>query len=486
MSWIKPLRLELKVAQIIHQQELNGVKFDIEGAYRCIDDLENKKEALYQQIRKYLKYEVVNPYPKPVEKPFKLNGDYSAIVQKWYDDPSVVTGPFSRVIFEEPSISSRQKLMVQLLDNGWKPELFTEKGSPKLTNKGEPVPSLFKIKAPIGKQIAEWYVLNHRQSQIQGWIDRVRPDGRLTAAANSCGTNTARMKHKIVVNVPKAAAQVIYGYEMRDLFVASEGKWMVGHDASGLEARMMGHYTTPFDDGVFGNELLNGDIHSKNAKIFFPKEVGNKNRGDEGFEEYRDLAKTVFYALIYGAQAEKVSSIIGCSSTEAKNVIEDFWEVNSALGKLRQKVIKLAERYGYIPGLDGRKIYIRSPHSSMNALFQSGGAIAMKVSMICLDHWAKQAGLAYLKLIDMHDESQAEVPKSDVFTFRGTSEEGVLSESGNRIITKIHKDGGEFLAKYCQYGELAVKSIRKAGELLQLRTALDAEYKVGRSWAETH
>lgn len=486
MSWIKPLRLELKVAQIIHQQELNGVMFDLPKAYECINDLENQKGELYQEIRKYLKHEVNIPYPKPIEEPFKRNGEYKVTVTNWYEDPSIVCGAFSRVLFEEPSLGSRQKLMVQLLDHGWEPELYTDKGSPKLTDKGEPVPSLFKIKAPIGKQIARWYVLSHRQSQIQGWIDRVRPDQRLTAAANSCGTNTARMKHKIVVNVPKAADQVIYGYEMRDLFIASPDMWMVGYDASGLEARMMGHYTTPFDDGYFGNELLNGDIHSKNAKIFFPKQVGNKNRGDEGFEEYRDLAKTVFYALIYGAQGEKISSIIGCSASEAKGLIENFWDANPALGKLRAKVIKLAERYGYIPGLDGRKIYIRSPHSSMNALFQSGGAIAMKVSMVLLDHWARKAGLNFRKVIDMHDEGQSEVPKSDVFTFRGTSEEALLSEIENRIVTKIRKDGGDYTAQYTQYGELAVKSIRKAGEILQMRTALDAEYKVGRSWAETH
>lgn len=487
MSWAKVINLELEVAKIIRKQEENGVKFDLDKAKTYVVQLEDMKGTLYDQIRPYLRAEINNPYPKPIEEPFKLNGDYRDTVVKWFgDDAHIVRGAFTRITITEPDLGSRQKLIKQLLSFGWKPEEFTDKGFPKLTDKGEPVASLFRIKAPIGRQIAEWYVLTHRQSQIVGWIKRIRADGRLTAAANTCGTNTGRMRHKIVVNVPKASDKVVFGYQMRDLFIADEGFLLCGHDASGLEARMMGHYTTPLDDGWFANELLNGDIHSKNAKIFFAKELAGKERGDEGFEGYRDLAKTVFYALIYGAQAKKISSIFGCNTKEAQIIIDEFWEANGGLGKLRKKVIAMADRWGYVPGLDGRKVYIRSSHSSMNALFQSGGAIVMKVAMVILAHWIERANLEVRKVIDMHDESQSEIPVSDIFTFQGTSVESLLSESTGRIITKPHAVEGGFESYYCKYGELAVKSIRKAGEMLNLRCALDAEYKIGRSWAETH
>lgn len=486
--WSKALRLETRVAQIIQQQEVNGVAFDIGKAHAHVARIEGLKDELYKGVRPYLRMELSVPYPKPIEKPFKANGDYRETVLKWFpDNPEVVGGPFTRMEFLEPDLGSRQKLTRQLLDAGWKPEMYTDKGTPKLTDKGEPVPSLLRIEGKIGKSLAEWYVLSHRQSQIKGWIERVRPDGRITAGANSCGTNTCRMRHRGVVNVPKAADNVVFGYEMRDLFITRNGYKMVGHDASGLEARMMGHYTFPLDGGEFAKEILEGDVHTKNAKAFFPKQTRNLNRGDKEFDDvWRNLAKTLFYGLIYGAQVGKVQSIIGCTRKEAEEVFETFWGINPGLGKLREKVIKLADRNGWVPGLDGRKIYIRSSHSALNALFQSGGAIVMKGSMVILDYWVRKAGLDVTKVIDMHDEAQAEVPESDIVVVRGTKEE-VEDAIQTGIWSAPHELGeNEFEYSHCAYGELAVKSIRAAGKQYGLRCDLDAEYKVGRSWAETH
>lgn len=485
-EWKRALEMEIEVSRIINQQQVNGVEFDIAKAHKHITDIKHKKQELYSEMRPYLSMEVVHRFQTEVKKPWIANGNWSNAVVKWYEDKIPdITGPFSRVEFVEPDIGSRQKLTKQLLKVGWKPDLYTDKGSPKLTDKGSPVPSLMKIEAPVGKSLAEWYVLSHRQGQIQGWIDRVRPDGRLTSGANSCGTNTARMRHRIVVNVPKAAPEVIYGYEMRDLFITRNGYSMCGHDASGLEARIMGHYTFPIDGGEFAELILHGDIHSKNAKAFFPAELDGHVIGDVVFKYYRNMAKTLFYALIYGAQVGKVKSIVGCSQKRAQAIFNAFWAINPGLGRLRDKVIKLAEKNGWIPGLDGRKIYIRSSHSALNALFQSGGAIVMKASLVILDHWVRKAELDVMKVIDMHDEAQAEVNNDDIITARGTLEE-VERATDVGIWTPIHDNEGVFEAMHCMYGELAVKSIRKAGEVYGLRCDLDAEYMIGSSWAKTH
>jgi len=96
----------------------------------------------------------------------------------------------------------------------------------------------------------------------------IRKDGRIPARANSLGTPTARMTHSVIVNVPKADPDVLYGKEMRSLFIARKGYKLVGHDASGLEARMEAHYTFPFDNGEYAKEILEGDIHSKNCILF--------------------------------------------------------------------------------------------------------------------------------------------------------------------------------------------------------------------------
>lgn len=76
----------------------------------------------------------------------------------------------------------------------------------------------------------------------------------------------------------------------------------------------------------------------------------------------------------------------------------------------------------------------------------------MKKSLVLLDQWAKEEGLVFKKVIDMHDEGQAEV-------FEPHAE---------------------------RYAELAVKSIVEAGKHFNLNVPLDGEAKIGNNWGETH
>lgn len=218
---------ECQVRRIISEQTTNGVQFNLRRANRYIRYIESKKEQLYKQIRPLLQLEVIQHGSVPVNKPFKKDGTYSAAASGWYgDEVGNVGGCFTRIRFEEPDLGSRQKLQSQLLRLGWKPRHFTEKGNPKLTYDSQPCVSLNEINSQVGADIALWYTLNHRLSQIKGWIAALRPDERLSQGCITIGTPTYRFRHKIVVNVPKAAKQVIFGKQMRSLFTvprAAEG-----------------------------------------------------------------------------------------------------------------------------------------------------------------------------------------------------------------------------------------------------------------------
>ena len=310
MSIQQAFEVESKVRRIITQQEITGVKFDMPKAKGFIQDLERRKSGLYTRIRPHLDLEISRPYPKPVSQPFLKSGGYRDSVTKWYrDDIPDIGGPFSRLEFLEPDLGSRTKLIAQLLKLGWLPVHFTPKGNPKLTYEGEPCASLEKIDSEIGQWIAHWYIYNHRQGQIQGWINRLRPDGRLTAEAITIGTPTFRFTHKTVVNVPRTSS--LYGYEMRSLFIPSDGYVMVGHDASGLELRMMAHY---LDDREYTQEILSGDIHTKNKE-------------DAGLPT-RDDAKTFIYAsILYGAGDEKTGLIIKGTKADGKRIKAKFFKI---------------------------------------------------------------------------------------------------------------------------------------------------------------
>ena len=103
-------------------------------------------------------------------------------------------------------------------------------------------------------------------------------------------------------------------------------------------------------------------------------------------------------------------------------------------------------------GIDGRKIYIRHEHAALNSLLQGGGAIVMKKGLEILESKLKLRGLTFKFVANIHDEWQIEVPEAEA----------------NNI------------------GDLAVTSLREAGEHFNMRCPLDGEYKIGGDWSETH
>tara|TARA_R110000822_G_scaffold256950_1_gene382622 strand:- start:125 stop:772 length:648 start_codon:yes stop_codon:yes gene_type:complete len=213
-----------------------------------------------------------------------------------------------------------------------------------------------------------------------------------------------------------------------------KGYKLVGCDAAGLELRMLAHY---MDDVEYTKEILHGDIHTANQTA-----AGLTTR---------DQAKTFIYAFLYGAGDAKIGTITGGSARDGKRLKEKFLTNTPALAALRDRVGTAANR-GYLTGLDGRKLWIRSPHAALNTLLQSAGAIVMKKALTILAEYAKIYNIQYKFVGNIHDEIQAEVREDQAQTF----------------------------------GWLAVECIKAAGVKLNLRCPLDGDFKIGESWAQTH
>ena len=131
----------------------------------------------------------------------------------------------------------------------------------------------------------------------------------------------------------------------------------------------------------YKNEILHGDIHTANQNM-------------AGLET-RDQAKTFIYALVYGAGDAKIGSIVGGNKDSGKKLKETFFTNLPTLRSLRERVCRAASR-GYLKGIDGRKIYVRSEHAALNTLLQGGGAIVMKKALALLDYKFKLVALIHL------------------------------------------------------------------------------------------
>jgi len=90
---------------------------------------------------------------------------------------------------------------------------------------------------------------------------------------------------------------------------------------------------------------------------------------------------------------------MGCSMDIAEAIIQAYWDANPGLAAIVEKCIQDSRAKGWLMGLDGRKIFIRSPHSSFNALLQSAEAVFMKNAFLMIhddELWPM--------LMTMHDE----------------------------------------------------------------------------------
>ena len=328
----------------------------------------------------------------------------------------------------EFNVGSRKQIAERLEGVGVKFKLQTEKGATIVNEK-----VLEGIDIPEAKMIYEYLMLQKRAAQIDSWLTHEK-DGRVHGRVITNGAVTGRMTHHSpnLAQVPSVSAP--YGRECRSFWRVPEGHKLVGCDASGLELRMLAHYMR---DERYTNEILSGDIHTANMKA-------------AGLTD-RNQAKTFIYAFLYGAGAAKIGQIVGGGYREGQQLIDSFLRNTPALAKLREKVAKHATA-GTLPALDGRRLRVRSEHAALNTLLQGAGAIVMKQALVLLADRLSTYDIPHKLVANVHDEFQIEVPENfaDVV------------------------------------GKAAVRAIKNAGDVLDLRCPLDAEYNVGNNWAETH
>lgn len=421
--------LEHRVQTIITQQQENGWLIDEPKAHILYATLQERRVELEDEVHKTFK--PVPVFDKEIKVKYKKDGGMSAVGLRWLEDwQDIISGDLCRITWQDFNLGSRKQIATRLQKLGWKPKKFTSKGN-IIVDEVE----LKKVKGiPECDMIAEYFLVQKREAMLKNIIEHIKDDGRVHGYVNSCGAVTGRMTHSDPNLAQIPASYSPYGKEFRGIFTVPEGYKLVGCDASGLELRMLAHY---MDDEEYTNEVLHGDIHTANQLA-------------AGLQS-RDQAKTFIYAFLYGAGDSKIGSIIKGSSRDGKRIKSKFLSNTPSLGALRERVTKASKR-GYLKGLDGRKIWIRSEHSALNALLQGAGAIVMKKALTLLDEYATIAGLDYKFVGNIHDEFQ----------------------------TEVREDQAE------EFGSLAVKSIVDAGISLDLRCPLDGDYQVDNDWSGTH
>lgn len=426
---------------------------------------------------------------------------------KWYEE--TVAGKYTEQRFGQLEIDRDQILNeYSILLRNDKPVRIPTSPNVRVGLEKELCPNLIKLgdKVAFAKDFALYLTYKHRRNSIAGGdteemnFDTEAPntgylalyrseDGRIPTPSIEIGASTCRYKHIGVANIPRATS--IYGKEMRSLFGCGDKAFQLGFDFSSLEARIQGHYCLNYTNGKELAKMLlaekPNDWHSITAVKL------GMSRTD---------VKSVNYAVLYGAQIAKIMKMLACSKERATEIYNGFWEASPALKELKEKVEQYWESTDrkYVLGIDGRKIFIRSKHSILNALFQSAGVISTKYTTIFIYQELENMGYCtdpligkpdVCSMIEYHDEAQFYMnPKLAQFKVFSTKEEAeIFSKNWNEPeqLSSINEGINSFYVTLPNIVSNTIGySINKAAETLGLNVNLGFEWTINKNWYGCH
>ena len=429
------ITLEMKMAELMAQQEASGFRFDVEAAERVRGELRAEMEDLDGQIKSRFIY-----VPGKVYTPKRNNKT------KGY----FAGAPMTKLLDFNPT--SRQHI-------AWALQNFSEARLTKVTDTGKPKVDEAALSELRDTALQQGNTKLHEECEMfirlltlqkwmgqlsegaNSWFNTIESDGCIH---HSCtlSTVTGRNAHR-----GPNLGQVVSAPWARQLFIPHPGMVMVGADLEGLELRALGHYLSPFDENAFADVVVNGDIHQQNAD-----RVGCT----------RKEVKTITYAFIYGAGDVKLGHSLdpALSDGQKKRLGQDlrrkFLDAIPGLEPLIDAVKHKVKSTGRLRGLDGRPIFCRAEHASLNFLLQSCGAILSKRWCVASQELLDDAGLVYDKdytrCAYVHDEQQLSVVPQEVDAIKSLLE----------------------------------KAAPIAGQHYKFRVPITAVADSGASWADTH
>ncbi|PTN08974.1 DNA polymerase I [Mangrovibacterium marinum] len=209
------------------------------------------------------------------------------------------------------------------------------------------------------------------------------------------------------------------GREIRRAFTASDDEHLfLSADYSQIELRIMAALSK---DEHLLEAFRNGqDIHAATAAKIYKVPL------EEVTSDMRRKAKTANFGIIYGISAFGLSERLNISRSEAKGLIDGYFENFSRVKEYMDECIQLAREKGYVETIKGRRRYLNDINSAnavvrgvaernaINAPIQGSAADIIKLAMINIWNELKKQKLEAKMLLQVHDELNFDVPKSEL------------------------------------------------------------------------
>jgi DNA polymerase-1 len=242
-------------------------------------------------------------------------------------------------------------------------------------------------------------------------------DGRIHTNFMQTVTATGRLSsnNPNLQNIPIRSAK---GKEIRRAFVPRSADYqLMAADYSQIELRIIAalsgdkNMIQAFQQGV--------DIHTATAAKVFNIPLDTVTR------DQRSAAKAVNFGIIYGQSAFGLSQTLNISRTEAKTIIDSYFEQFGQLKSYMDGVIHMAREKGYVETIMKRRRYLPDINSgnavvrgfaernAINAPIQGSAADIIKMAMIAVHKSMKKEGVQSKMILQVHDELVFDIHHSE-------------------------------------------------------------------------
>ena len=244
------------------------------------------------------------------------------------------------------------------------------------------------------------------------------------------------------------------GREVRKAFIPrSKDYVLLAADYSQIELRIIAALS---EEETMMNAFKNGeDIHASTAAKVFNIPINEVTR------EQRSNAKTVNFGIIYGVSAFGLSNQTNLSRSEAKELIDTYYETYPKLKAYMSSQVDFARENGYVETVLNRRRYLKDINSrnavvrgaaernAVNAPIQGSAADIIKLAMINIHKKFEVANFKSKMILQVHDE----------------------------LVFDAHKDELEIIKPIIKH---------EMEHAFSLKVPLDVEIGLGNNWLEAH
>lgn len=509
-------------------QENNKIKLDTHKALELLSTLEALKKEKTTELESVMPKVPVKKVRVKPKVMFKSNGDPSALNIKWHEFldeqgvPKEEQGSIEEyeyiADYKEPNAGSHQQVKDWLFSLGWKPETFKKVKDDKdpveleaerlaakeeakrkskfskkkvrakwvtpytvrhipqiLTEDKDICPSIVKLakQVPEVKSLEGLDVINHRIGMVNGLLEAANSRGGYVQARCHAFTNTLRLKHAELVNIP--SSRKAWGNEIRALLLAEEGQVLLGSDLSSLEDRLRQHYQWPLDpeyvktqmapdfDGHLLNAVAAGLMNSSEMSWYKSnKDNEELNKSDRDnikrLSGIRHIGKAVSYSAQYGAGAKTIAESAGVDEELGEVLHKAYWDLNWSVKAIAEGTTVKEDSSGQkwqLNPINGFWYHLKTDKDRFSTLVQGSGSYVFDMwlyfqNQACLEKFGKELPLA----AQFHDE-QVVILKD--------------SESAKKVMKKVAKD-----------------AISMLNSKLKLNRDMDIDVQFGHNYSEIH